>query len=245
MKPASGNSNDMEGFKQIVKAHIGSLQAAQASRYLVADAALYVKETIKDLDAQGQLFITRVPQTLKEAKELIKQAPSLTFTPISLGNEGPSYDSEYGGVKQKWILIRSEQSYKREQHNLNKRMLKAGEQARKSLKTLCQQRFGCAQDAQTAIIKWQDKQAVCDVSAQVTEVTVYASAGRPKLGELPIRIEIQITGKLYTPLASRQTAYNNSDCSLLPPMMSVRGLIWQACLAVTKPNRMLKKAFAS
>ncbi len=43
MKPASGNSNDMECFKQIVKAHIGSLKAAQASRYLVADAALYVK----------------------------------------------------------------------------------------------------------------------------------------------------------------------------------------------------------
>lgn len=56
MKPASGNSNDMQGFKQIVKAHIGSLKAAQASRYLVADAALYVKETIVDLDAQGQLF---------------------------------------------------------------------------------------------------------------------------------------------------------------------------------------------
>jgi len=67
MKPASGNSNDMEGFKQIVKAHIGSLKAAQASRYLVADAALYVKETIVDLDVQGQLFITRVPQTLKLA----------------------------------------------------------------------------------------------------------------------------------------------------------------------------------
>jgi transposase len=144
MKPASGNSNDMEGFKQIVKAHIGSLKAAQASRYLVADAALYVKETIVDLDTQGQLFITRVPQTLKEAKALVKQAPSLTFMPISQGYEGVSYDSEYGGVKQKWLLIRSEQ-------------------ARKNFKTLCQQRFACAQDAQSAIVKWQGKQTVCDV----------------------------------------------------------------------------------
>tara|TARA_B110000908_G_C10149058_1_gene400456 strand:- start:31 stop:1095 length:1065 start_codon:yes stop_codon:yes gene_type:complete len=206
MKPASGNSNDMEGFKQIVKAHIGSLKAAQASRYLVADAALYVKETIEELDAQGQLFITRVPQTLKEAKALIKQAPTLTFTPISQGYEGVSYDSEYGGVSQKWLLIRSEQAYKREQHNLNKRMLKAGEQARKSFKQLCQQHFACAQDAQAAVVKWQNKQAVCNVSAQVTEIAVYASAGRPKRDELPTRIEYQITGALYTPLASRLTA---------------------------------------
>jgi transposase len=50
---------------------------------LVADAALYVKETIEELDAQGQLFITRVPQTLKEAKALVTQAPTLLFTPIS------------------------------------------------------------------------------------------------------------------------------------------------------------------
>jgi transposase len=78
----------------------------------VADAALYVKETIEDLDAQGQLFITRVPQTLKEAKALIKQAPTLTFTPISPGYEGVSYDSDYGGVAQKWLLIHSEQAYK-------------------------------------------------------------------------------------------------------------------------------------
>ncbi|WP_301003469.1 hypothetical protein [Pseudoalteromonas sp.] len=98
----------------------------------MANTALYVKETIENLDAQCQLFITRVPQILKEAKALIKHAPTLMFTPISQGYEGVSYDSNYGGVKQKWLLIRSEQASKREQQNLNKRMLKAGEQARKT-----------------------------------------------------------------------------------------------------------------
>jgi len=45
MKPASGNINDMERFKASVKSHIKSLKAAQSCDYLVADAALYVKET--------------------------------------------------------------------------------------------------------------------------------------------------------------------------------------------------------
>lgn len=62
-----------------------------------------VKETIEDLDIQGQLFITRVPQTLKEAKLLVKQAPTLHFTPISPGYEGVSYDSHYGDVAQRAI----------------------------------------------------------------------------------------------------------------------------------------------
>jgi hypothetical protein len=39
--------------------------AAQVSRYLVADGALYVKKSIVHPDAHNQLFITRVPQTLK------------------------------------------------------------------------------------------------------------------------------------------------------------------------------------
>jgi hypothetical protein len=44
--------------------------------------ALYVKETIVELDALGQLFITRVPQKLKEAKTLIQSASLLIFEPI-------------------------------------------------------------------------------------------------------------------------------------------------------------------
>ena len=66
--------------------------------------------------------------------------------------------------------------YNREQHNLNKRTLKAGEQARKSFKQLNQQRFACAQDAQSAIVKWRDKQTVCDVNARAIKVSVYANA---------------------------------------------------------------------
>ena len=107
MKPASGNCNDMEGFKKIVKAHVNSLKAAQRCRYLVGDAALYVEETIAHLQQINQLFITRVPQTLKEAKALIKEAPGLSFTGITSGYEGVFCENQYGGVRQKWLLVRS------------------------------------------------------------------------------------------------------------------------------------------
>jgi len=36
----------------------------------VADAALYVKETLEQLHKLNQLFITRVLQTLTEAKDI-------------------------------------------------------------------------------------------------------------------------------------------------------------------------------
>jgi transposase len=65
MQTQSGNINDVEGFKKRVKSHVSSLKTAQQFRYLVADAALYVKETIVGPDGLGQLFITRVLQKLK------------------------------------------------------------------------------------------------------------------------------------------------------------------------------------
>ncbi len=47
---------------------------------------------------------------------------------------------------------------------------------------------------------------MCDVNARAIEMAVYTNAGRPKRGELPTRIEYQITGELCTPLISHQTA---------------------------------------
>ena len=54
MQAASGNINDNEGFKNIVKQHIKSLKAAHNNRYFIADAALYTEETIQMLDEQEQ-----------------------------------------------------------------------------------------------------------------------------------------------------------------------------------------------
>ncbi len=65
MQAASGNTNDNEGFKKIVKHHLSSMKAAQNNRYFIGNAALYVAETIQSLYQQGQLFISRAPQTLK------------------------------------------------------------------------------------------------------------------------------------------------------------------------------------
>ena len=154
MQAASGNINDNEGFKNIVKHHISSLKAAQNARYFIADAALYVAETIQSLDEQGQLFISRAPQKLKLVKLAIAQQESLSFEALDNGYSGAWLDSDYGGVKQRWLLVRSEQAKKREQHTLNKRMLKESTDSLKSLKKLNRLRFSCPSDANQALQIW-------------------------------------------------------------------------------------------
>lgn len=243
MKPSSGNTNDMEGFKKIVKSHIQSLKAAQASRYLVADAALYVKESIVHLDAINQLFITRVPQTLNEAKSLIAQAHQLDFVGISDGYQGVWHETSYGDVAQKWLLVRSEQARKREGHNLDKRMLKQCEQGRKSFKKLGQQAFACQEDAKQALAQWEVKQPYLMVDSQINKVPVYAGAGRPSQGAQPKREYYHITGSLYTALAKRQDALKQLGLFIIASNDLADDLSMEKILSTYKSQQSVEKGF--
>ena len=72
MQALSGNTNDQKAFAEVTRHHIQSLKAAQQSRYFVGDATLYSTDSITALDEQKQLFVSRVPMTLKDAKSLVK-----------------------------------------------------------------------------------------------------------------------------------------------------------------------------
>ena len=243
MQPASGNINDMEGFKKIVKSHIGSLKAAQQCRYLVADAALYVKETIQELQDQSQLFITRVPQKLVETKALIQSSTTLAFEAVCDGYQGVWHKSNYGGVEQKWLLVRSEQATKRERHSLDKRMLKQAEQSRKTFKKLCQKEFACEVDARTAIDEWQGKQPTLGVVGEVLEVPVYKGAGRPSPEQQPTRTYYQVCGQLYTPLQRRDEAKKQLGLFILATNDTTGSLSMSDMLSTYKSQQAVEKGF--
>jgi len=243
MKPASGNVNDMEGFKEIVKSHIHSLKAAQNSRYLVADAALYVKETLVHLSELKQRFITRVPQTLKEAKELVAQTPNLTFKSINKDYEGAWYQSNYGDVKQKWLLVRSEPARKRERHNLDKRMLKKSEQERKTFKKLSQQQFACQVDAKRALSQWQQKQTCLDVVGSIIDVPIYLKKGRPAQGQQPDKVVYQITGELFSSLKNREDALTQLGVFIIATNDMSGELNMEQMLTKYKSQQSVEKGF--
>jgi transposase len=243
MQAQSGNVNDVEGFKKIVKSHISSLKAAQKCRYLVADAALYVKETIVELDALSQLFITRVPQKLKETKTLIQSVSLLNFESICDGYQGVWHTSHYGDVEQKWLLVRSEQATKREHHTLNSRMLKQAEGSRKTFKKLCQQAFACRTDAHAAIEQWQEKQATLAVEATVFEVPVYKGKGRPGTNQQPVRTYYQISGALYTPLEKREEATQQLGLFILATNDIKGSLSMADMLSTYKSQQAVEKGF--
>lgn len=247
MQACSGNTNDNESFKKLVKSHISSLKAAQKSRYLVADSSLYVRDTIQSLAAQEQLFITRVPQKIKEAKLLIEQVEKISFETLENGYHGAWVDSTYADVKQKWLLVKSEQAEKRECRTLTKQIAKLGEEARKSFKKLMSGLYRCESDARDALVKWEKEQKYTAVSgATIVPITKYSQAGRPQKGDLG-EVHYQIRGHLYTSLekaaleASQKGIFivATNDCS---SKLDMQGLLnhYKSQQAVEKGFRFLK-----
>lgn len=109
MQALSGNTNDAKAFAEVTTNHIHSLKAAQNSRYFIADAALYTEESIRSLDKQ-QKFITRVPMTIKLAKQALLALEPEQLNPIGNGYSGCWIDSDYEKVNQRWLLVHSAQA---------------------------------------------------------------------------------------------------------------------------------------
>ena len=206
MKAHSGNSQDCDTFKKLVKSHISSLKAAQKCRYLIGDSSLYVAETIQTLALQKQYFITRVPQKIKEANQLLTNIESLDFINLDNGYRGAWVESNYADVKQKWLVIHSEQANHRELKALEKRVEKSLATSEKSFKKLCQRAFSCHDDAINVLNHWQAKQNYAQIEKpKVNPVVKYKRRGRPALNS-ESEVHYQIQGEVTLSQQKKQKA---------------------------------------
>lgn len=200
MQAVSGNANDTETFKKTVKSHLKSLKAAYHNTYFIGDSALYTEETIQSLAEQNQLFITRVPQKLKEAKVVLAQATTVSWTELKDDYAGAWFESNYGGVQQRWLLIKSTQAKKREKHILNACISKKTERAIIDFKKLMKQQFACDADAHKALQQWLE----CQEFIRIDDAKIIRHDKRTKRGRPGVNDEVvttfQITGAIVTDL---------------------------------------------
>jgi transposase len=98
----SGNSSDKESFAQTVKAYCQHLKG-EKQPYFVMDSAGYSEKGLKTL--QDMLWLMRVPETLAEAKRLVKETEQSQMAELAPGYFGKEIESEYGGVPQRWLVV--------------------------------------------------------------------------------------------------------------------------------------------
>jgi transposase len=243
MQASSGNTNDIEGFKRIVKSHIKSLKSAHNNKYLVADSALYCSETIQMLAEQKQLFITRVPQKIKEAKQLIKSASQQTFTKLDDGYHGCTVDSNYADVPQKWLLVKSDAANKRELHTFKKKLARDTTKELKEFNKLCTQSFHCSDDALIAIDKWQKKLSFIQIdNIQILSYTQFKKSGRPKKDDSGSAV-YRINGSAYSCLDKIEEASEAKGMFIIATSDCSNKLTMQDMLTQYKSQQNVEKGF--
>lgn len=190
----SGNSNDKHAFPETVQNYCRQLQEDEQVIF-VMDSAGYSAENLASL--QGVSWLMRVPETIGEAKELVRTAEPAPMTRLVGETFGYAITSRYGDVEQRWLLVYSQAAYDRELEGLVRRQARELVEATKAWRKVCQQDFNCAEDAHAAQHGFNTRWHYHRVqAAQVNEVRRYARPGRPAAGEEPARVKYTLQGEL-------------------------------------------------
>lgn len=151
MEPLSGNASDQGSFPELIDRHLSHLQNAHGFEYVVADSALYSADHIRRLHEAGTKFITRVPETIVEARQVLRDVDVETMEPLTEGYRAVSHDSEYGGAEQRWLIVYSEAAEARARRRGAQVARREHETEEKTLRELETREFACRADAMQAL----------------------------------------------------------------------------------------------
>ena len=191
----SGNEVDKALFPKIIENYLAQMEEGEEI-CIVADSALYSKDSIASFPA-GLLWITRVPESISEAKRLIAEADVNDMDDAQkAGYKFSEVSSQYGGVEQRWLIVYSKAIYESEEKALQKKIAKEKESARKQLWHLENQEFSTPQEAIAALETIEKSLKYHFCSAELVRVE-HHRRGRPRAEAAPNTIGYKLKVTLF------------------------------------------------
>ena len=179
----SGNESDKETLRIIIEKLQDNLKSHEKV-YHVADSAFYTEKNLRSL-GQHTFWISRVPVTIKDAKELTKS--DFQFTPcVDERYSYCEYVSDYADIRQKWAMYHSEPMHEQKKKTFEKNLEKNLKKAQKSFRKACAGEFACEPDAKNAADKWlkeHPKFQFSEFEILTIQRKTEKKRGRPKAGE--------------------------------------------------------------
>jgi transposase len=156
MKPLSGNVSDPGSFPELIDRHVEHLQNAHGFDYVVADSSLYSADHVEKLTESGVKFVTRVPETISEAKSRIQEAEIESMEPLTDGYRAEECRSDYGETEQRWLVVYSEEAEERAQETVEDQVQREHEEEAKAFSKLTEREFACREDAEQALEEFEE-----------------------------------------------------------------------------------------
>ncbi|MCS4150726.1 IS1634 family transposase [Salinibacter ruber] len=183
MKPLSGNVSDSGSFPELIDRHVEHLQNAHGFDYVVADSSLYSADHVEKLTESGVKFVTRVPETISEAKMRIQEAEIESMEPLKEGYRAEECRSEYGDTEQRWLVVHSEEAEERARGSAEEKVQKQHEEETKAFSKLTERTFACREDAEQALEGFESGLKASEFKEkQVTRATCYTLEEFSSLG---------------------------------------------------------------
>jgi transposase len=189
----SGNSNDKKTFKATLKAYCQQLSAEEQA-YLVMDSAGFSEDTLQEV--QEMRWLMRVPETLAQAKQLVKETLAEEMVELEPGYWGKEVVCEYAGIQQRWLVVFSQAGQVRELKTLQKAQAKELEKAQKEWRKLEGQTFNCQADAEKALEQFNRKWKVHQAAAKAVALKQYPRRGRPTAEDQKEVVGYNLVGSL-------------------------------------------------
>ncbi len=214
-KSWDGNASDTEIFQERAQALMTTLKQSPTPRYLVADSKLYNEENAANLKAFG--FITRIPQTLKLVKQVIRQVLKWdTWHRLDETTRYQRVELCHYGMAQRWLVVYSEAALQRAETSVSKAQKRESETILKQLFHLQAQRFLTPEAAQAALAalaqRWKYHQIA---TSTLIDHKCYAGKGRPT-ATTPIKaIEWQIHAQARPDAEQIESAKQYHACFVL------------------------------
>jgi transposase len=187
LEALDGNSSDKRSFPVTVNTYCRYLAEDEEMPWFVLDSAAYTADNIANWDSRIH-WVTRVPETITEAKQALRLVATTEMTPVAGGYSIHPVGSSYGGVTQRWLVVHSTQAQVREEKQLDRKIEREADQANQTLKKLGQTDFACEKDAQQAVAKIGKRLKWHTVEAIYQPIKKYSRPGRPAKGDEPLII---------------------------------------------------------
>ena len=179
----AGNTSDKRHFRETLMQLKSQIDQETGNHYFIADSALYTAETLKETSSFVK-WITRVPERISSASQLIHEYTKKELKEITEGYFGTEVCSIYGGIPQRWLLVYSEQAFTREKKSLERRINKELEKQKKEIRALSLKEFDCECDAKRALGTLEKKFKYHKTGEiYITQKKVKSGRGRPKKDE--------------------------------------------------------------
>lgn len=194
LKVADGNQSDAQSFAGVMQEFA---QQWDMERMFVIDAAFYSEPNLQQVSSLT--WLSRVPQTLKLAKELIQQSTAeLTAVDCELEDyQLWEVSKTYGDIEQRWVLIES-QTRKEDETLWVKELKKIESRLNRQLKQLTKTIFACRPDACEALLQFQEQLETHQLKdIQIQTVKTKRQPGQTKIDKSKTAVDgYRIQGQL-------------------------------------------------